>query len=88
MYWLAWPLVRSSAWHLPLPKGSRMRRNVLHQGENYLDDIKDKFEDFLDNATKKIESSWRNAEGLASQGKTKLRRCCQLQSVICVILLV
>ena len=52
-------------------KGSKMRRNVLHKGENYLDDIKDKFEDFLDNATRKIESKWQNAEDLVNKGKTK-----------------
>jgi gas vesicle protein len=36
-------------------KGSVTRRRILHKGEEYVDDLKEKFEDLLESVTEKYD---------------------------------
>jgi len=61
-------------------KGSRTRKKILLKGEEYKDELKDKFEEFVEDVTKKYESTKNQAaeliekvtssnNGLSSEGK-------------------
>ncbi|MEI7586812.1 YtxH domain-containing protein [Runella sp.] len=52
-------------------KGSKIRRKIMQNGENYLDDFKDQFDDFLNEATDKIEKIWKDSEEFIGKEKTK-----------------
>jgi hypothetical protein len=43
----------------------------MQNGENYLDDFKDQFDDFLNEATDKIEKIWKDSEEFIRKEKTK-----------------
>jgi hypothetical protein len=43
----------------------------MQNGENYLDDFKDQFDDFLNEATDKIEKIWKDSEEFIGKEKTK-----------------
>ena len=51
-------------------KGSRTRKNMLNKGENYIDDLKGKFDDFLGSMNEKFENTRKEAEKVVSHGKT------------------
>lgn len=53
-------------------KGSRTRRNLLNKGEDYLDELKDKFDDFLTVVSDKVEKNLQGTEMLMANGKAKL----------------
>ena len=53
-------------------KGSRTRRKIVHKGEDYVDALKDKFEDLLDGVSEKVESIKHEAENMLAKGKAKL----------------
>ena len=52
-------------------KGSRTRKNLVNKGEDYLDDIKDKFDVFFETITEKFENTHHEAEELLAKGKSK-----------------
>lgn len=52
-------------------KGSRTRKRILRRGDDYADDIKDKFDEFVDNISDKYRGAKENAEDVFAKGKTK-----------------
>ena len=52
-------------------KGSRTRRNIMILGDDYTDNLKDKFEEYIENLTKKYEKSLLNVESMLSFGTAK-----------------
>jgi len=52
-------------------KGSKTRKNLVSKGEDYLDDMKDKFDVFLETVTEKFEKTHEEAEELLAKGKAK-----------------
>lgn len=52
-------------------KGSKLRKDILDKGEDYLGDLKGKFNSFLATASDKYEGARHEAEELASRGKAK-----------------
>lgn len=52
-------------------KGSSTRRKIAHGGEEYLNDMAEKFDEFIDGVTKKFESVKEEAVRLTENGKTK-----------------
>ncbi|MBK6947998.1 MAG: YtxH domain-containing protein [Haliscomenobacter sp.] len=53
-------------------KGSSTRRKIAHGGEEYLNDMAEKFDDFIDGVTKKFESVKDEAVRMTENGKTKV----------------
>lgn len=53
-------------------KGSSTRKKIVHRGDEYLTDLGEKFDDFIDGISKKFESVKEEAVRLADNGKTKL----------------
>lgn len=54
-------------------KGERTRRKMLNKGQDYADDLKDKFNDFVETITEKYESKKQEAEELISKEKVILK---------------
>ncbi|MFY8069220.1 MAG: YtxH domain-containing protein [Flavobacterium sp.] len=54
-------------------KGSRLRRNIKYKSEDYADELKDKFNDFVDSIPSSYKKVWRDAEMLFDEGKAKNR---------------
>ena len=52
-------------------KGSKTRKQIMDKGDDYVDELKSKYEEFLNSITEKFESSKKAAEGLADRGKAK-----------------
>lgn len=52
-------------------KGSRTRKQIRNKGENYADDLKDKFDDFVDSFNKKYQSIMQKTESMTVDGKQK-----------------
>jgi gas vesicle protein len=52
-------------------KGVRTRKNIMDKSEDYADDLKDKFNDYVNSMTKKYEKAWHEAETVVAQGKAK-----------------
>lgn len=52
-------------------KGSRTRNDILHAGEEYAEKLKDNFSGLVNNATKKVENTWHDAQELVMDGKAK-----------------
>lgn len=50
-------------------KGSTTRKQILDKGDDYVDGLKSKVNEFTDSL--KFESTQRDAEGLADKGKAK-----------------
>ena len=53
-------------------KGSRTRRRILRQGENYVDGLKEKFNEYADTITEKLEHAKEEVSAYAQKGKEKL----------------
>jgi len=53
-------------------KGSRTRRRILKQGENYADGLKDKFNEYVDNVSEKFEQVKEEVSAFAQKNKNKL----------------
>jgi gas vesicle protein len=51
-------------------KGSRTRRKLMDKGENYLDDMKEKYNDMTDSIVKKYEKTFQQAEEAVSSIKS------------------
>lgn len=52
-------------------KGERTRKHILRKGEDLVDELKDKYEDFLDAISAKYRCNRKEAEEFAGQGKSK-----------------
>ena len=52
-------------------KGSRTRRRILKQGENYAEGLKDKFSDYVDTISEKFESVKEEVSAYTQKGKEK-----------------
>lgn len=50
-------------------KGSVTRKQIVSKGDDYVDDLKSKFNEFADNLTHKYESSKKEAEKVAEKGR-------------------
>jgi len=53
-------------------KGSRTRRRILKQGENYADGLKEKFNGLLDDMSEKFDQVKAEVTQYANKGKAKL----------------
>ena len=51
-------------------KGSRTRRNMMILGDDYTDDLKDKFQEYTQNLAKKYEKRLCEVESMLKLGKT------------------
>jgi gas vesicle protein len=52
-------------------KGSRTRKRILRQGENYVDGLKEKFDEYADTITEKLEHAKEEVSAFAQKGKEK-----------------
>jgi len=52
-------------------KGAKTRKQILKKGEDYTEELKEKFEELLGSITKKYEGTRQEAEEIFTQGKTK-----------------
>jgi len=52
-------------------KGSKTRRQIMEKGDDYVDDLKSRFDEFFDTLMEKFESSKGDAERLVEKGKGK-----------------
>ena len=52
-------------------KGSVTRKQIMDKSDDYVDELKSKYEELRDSLNEKIESTRRNAEGLVEKGKDK-----------------
>lgn len=52
-------------------KGYKTRRKIMKKGESYLDDFKEQIDVFLNEATDKIEKTWKDSEDFIGKEKTK-----------------
>lgn len=52
-------------------KGSRTRRRILRQGESYVDGLKEKFNEYADTITEKLEHAKEEVSAFAQKGKEK-----------------
>jgi gas vesicle protein len=55
-------------------KGSRTRRRILKQGENYADGLKDKFNEYVDSVSQKFEQVKDEVSAFTQKGKDKLEQ--------------
>jgi gas vesicle protein len=53
-------------------KGSTTRKQILDKGDDYVGQLKFKFDEFCQSLTNKFESAKSDAEALAQKGKDKL----------------
>lgn len=53
-------------------KGSRTRRRILRQGENYVDGLKEKFNEYADSISAKLEKASADVSKFAKKSKEKL----------------
>ena len=51
-------------------KGSKTRRNIMILGDDYVDDVKDKFEEYTQTLARKYEKRLCNVESMLKPGKT------------------
>ncbi len=52
-------------------KGSDTRRKISKKGDDYVDVLKDKFNNFLESITDTVDAAKDEAEGLMEKGKSK-----------------
>jgi gas vesicle protein len=53
-------------------KGIDTRKKISKIGDDYIDDLKSKFDDFLDSIIEKLESSIEDADDLVRKGKSRV----------------
>jgi len=53
-------------------KGSSTRKKIVHRSDEYLTEMGEKFDEFIDGITKKFDSAKEEAARLADNGKTKV----------------
>jgi len=52
-------------------KGSRTRRRILKKSENYVDNLKSKFDEYADTISEKLEQAKEEVSAFAQKGKEK-----------------
>jgi gas vesicle protein len=52
-------------------KGSRLRRDIRYKSEGYADELKDKFNDFVDSIPSDYKKVWHEAETFFDDKKAK-----------------
>lgn len=52
-------------------KGERTRKKILRKGEEYADDLRDKFDDFMEDVNEKVEGVMKEATAAMRRGKVK-----------------
>jgi gas vesicle protein len=52
-------------------KGSRTRKRIMKQGENYVDVVKDKYDDFMDSINEAYQNGNQEAKGMVADAKAK-----------------
>lgn len=52
-------------------KGSRTRRRIIRQGESYVDGLKEKFNEYADTISEKLEHAKEEVSAYAQKGKEK-----------------
>jgi gas vesicle protein len=52
-------------------KGSNTRKKISDKGDDYVDGLKEKLDNFLETITEKFEATKQQAEGFVAKGKTK-----------------
>ncbi|HET8860059.1 YtxH domain-containing protein [Marivirga sp.] len=52
-------------------KGSTTRKQIKDKSDDYLDELKTKFDEFSDTVSKKIETTKKDADAMANKGKNK-----------------
>jgi|APLak6261670063_1056076.scaffolds.fasta_scaffold60686_1 gas vesicle protein len=55
-------------------KGKKTRKKILSKGNDYADDLKDKYENLLGTISKKYEDIWLEGQDLLSEGQNKLEK--------------
>ncbi|WP_035671976.1 YtxH domain-containing protein [Flavobacterium sp. 83] len=55
-------------------KGKKTRKRILSKGNDYADDLKDKYDNLLGTVSKKYEDIWLEGQDLLSAGKDKLEK--------------
>lgn len=53
-------------------KGANTRKKIIQKGEGYVDDVKVKFNEMIDDVNSKIESVMKEATNLARTAKSKV----------------
>lgn len=52
-------------------KGSNTRRKISQKGEDFIDSIKDKFNEYVDSVKSNVENMENEVENMAQKGKAK-----------------
>ena len=52
-------------------KGCNTRKKIVHKGEDYVEEVKDKFNGMLDTLSEKYDHLKEEAESLVAKGKVK-----------------
>ena len=52
-------------------KGSKTRRQSMDKGDDYIDELKSKYEEFVTSINNKFESTKKDAQEMADKGKAK-----------------
>jgi len=52
-------------------KGSRTRRRILRKGEGYVEELKEKFNEYADTITEKLEMAREEVSAFAQKGNEK-----------------
>ena len=52
-------------------KGSRTRKKIMDKSDDYAEDLKDNFDEFVEAINKKYESTTKEVESIVAKGKTK-----------------
>jgi gas vesicle protein len=53
-------------------KGTKTRRKIMESGDDYVDELKSKFDDLVNSISHKFESSKKDAEMMLANGKSKV----------------
>ncbi len=54
-------------------KGCNTRRKIASKGKRYVDDVKDKYHDIVDDVVEKLESLKQSSEDIITSGKEKMK---------------
>ena len=52
-------------------KGSKTRKQIMAKGNDYVDELKSKLDEFSDSVKERFESTKKDAENIAEKGKAK-----------------
>jgi gas vesicle protein len=52
-------------------KGAKTRKKLLNKGDEYIDDLHEKFDDFLETVTQKFERKYKEVEDMVAKGRAR-----------------